>query len=862
MSVNRLLHHAFSKRPGHRPLSWQIISAAIGESAFTVPSSLGTKHGCSGRHKATFSPPRPRNFATFANSSPSSAPTTPAVTSSPSHDQGVEGSPSHQGADVAGLDAWRDHLRRAYSHPLSPTSAKSTWTHYLAHVRTHPEALAKLDPDDWFHLLAILGKRKSDQGPTFGERADVVLKDMELSGRAVDNRMFQEWARHADIRNLKDAEWFLRMVWWCAAPEAITDDLYATLIKILARIGDRRGVEELFRQAGKMKRVGDETNIRMAVSYCRFGAADKAMRLCVEAFRNRIDDRLCARLVRNCGPYRQPMDLAQALDVFDWAKTIGAAGTTTHEETMLVMCRSDQISAAEELLAGIAESRLKATTRMHNILLWAYTHAGRDSDAQGVVQRMQDHDVPPDAITFEAVMHGLGQQQKVEVAFTVFNRMQEMAPSAVPTTYTFNLILHLLLRAKRLDDAMDVLERMKVAGLEPDGYTYSTLMEGFTRIGRPEDALNVYQALTERGVVPDHTLSVSILSAYVAAGRIDEGVACLENFIREMHDTGVVHWTILMDAYLKQGNMDQAVRMFEKMVKDHHVADVVAYSIFVDAYARQDDFDGTSRTLLRMTANGVKPDVVVHNILIATHARAGRTREAFQALAKMNRAGLTPDVRTYTTLITAMAKDGDFAGCDRLLDEMEGKRTWPNDVTWIRLMDVSIRKGDPRSALRYFERMVRADADPARPHDASSNSQGRRGAVVNLIRGLVLLNSLDGAFRAFRILATTDATPSPSLCVVLIDALVAAREVAKAEAVYRTMVSEQDKLDRRARDGSRIARARASVLEAVRLQGGEEAVDVFLTREETRWAGVDADAELSLLVVASSSSSGTSQNID
>ncbi|KAJ3015253.1 hypothetical protein HKX48_004699 [Thoreauomyces humboldtii] len=174
-----------------------------------------------------------------------------------------------------------------------------------------PAALANMNRDDWYLLLVVLSKDDRQQA-TIMKNAEQTLNDMEESACVPDGRMFEQWAQHFGIKNLKEAEQFI--------PHGA---LYAVLINVMRKLRDPPGVEALYEQAKQAARVSGRTHMSMARTYCTMGLPREAIRVCEGHLSDSIDDVLGSRLIKKCG--YDASDVQAAAVIFECCKRRGVA---------------------------------------------------------------------------------------------------------------------------------------------------------------------------------------------------------------------------------------------------------------------------------------------------------------------------------------------------------------------------------------------------------------------------------------------------------------------------------------------------------------------------------------------------------
>ncbi|KAJ3165405.1 hypothetical protein HDU88_004199 [Geranomyces variabilis] len=878
MSVSRLLLHVFARPSGASSLAWQVVLSTLA-SQQPAPITLPHRRKChshsSGHYESRGG--RREGRRCFASRVPTSAdqkqdaaaggeavraPPTPPFPQSTDSLRLVNSVDKHGNENSAPgftLEAWRTHLRTMPIHALPSSTARATWNYYKTQIRTNGDLVSKLDRDDWFLLLVILSHDKALQYTPYMENATQLLNDMEEAGCLPDGRMFEQWARHYDLKDLKEAEGFLRMVWWCASPAIVSDALYATLINLMRKRKNVKAAAALCEQAKKAGRAGPKTYISMARTFCSMELAEEAIQLCEEELSDLLDDKLCSLLLKKCG-YDKP-NIAEAAKILEWAKSRDIADVRTYGAMATALRAAGDLAGVERLLADPTSRRNAAdaancvpvTASMCNDLLWAYVQNSDFNAADSLLKWMEATGIALDAVTIEARMVDLASRDDVAGAFDLFNRMQELSPEAKPTVWTYNIIINALFKDKRVDDAFEVLRRMHAAQIDPDVVTYGTLINGFNANERASDALNVLGTLVGKGMVPDASTGVSALMAYASLGRVDEGLAFLRWLLSEGCETSIRHWTVLINGYLALGSRQQALDLFAELLVRYPPGDVVSYTAFLQAYSKQGDITALLATLRQMQEAGIPADRVAYNQVLAAHVRTGRLSRATETVSHMVADGIAPNLVTYGLLIQAFSREGDFATCDRLLDEMDALNHWPNVKILTTLVKRALAHRDPHCAVQFFERIMRS---AAMAHASSNSSASTTGpetpkAVVTfndrpasvLLDQLTKLGEIDLALRTLR--AATANTGAvvvrirPPSLVNVIRALCRAGRADRAEEVYRLLAAcVAVGTDMAASTSGLLATAREDVFELVGSKKGAEELRKLTERERNGWKGI------------------------
>ncbi|TPX71487.1 hypothetical protein SpCBS45565_g01163 [Spizellomyces sp. 'palustris'] len=741
------------------------------------------------------------------------------------------------------LDLWKEAVRRPPVKGESDEVVQAKWQYYQTHIRGS-EALKTLEADDFHLLLSQLG---IESGRTFSEKAEMILGDMESAGIPIESRMYEVWAEHADIVSLADAESFLSTVWWCGSPQLVSDNLFATLIRILGAQRKRDAALVLFKKAKASGRAGKKTYIETIKTACWTDAMNLACSLCDELEKERktvIPEDLLASMIWICSR-RNRRDPSAASQIFELAKFKKQAGIKVYTEMINTLCEAGMVDEAVELCKEmIVEKKIAPNTKICNTLLWGYLKCKEDEMAMDVLRRMTTADVALNSITYEGVIVALAKQRDVDGAIEVFRRMEE-SPGATPTTYTYNIILNILLKHGRMADVTQLLEKMPKRGLKADAITYRTLIQGLTVNGRADDALKVFHSMLQTDIAGDARTAVVVLKAFVAAGNLEDAIACLNQMKAGKWKINAWAVTVLIHAYLKRASYEDAFELLNTL-GDGMQPDRVTYTCFIDAYASQGDMEGVSRMIRAMDSRQVKPDTPLYNALIDAHVQQGNKNEAFRLFRVMVDRELQPDVRTYTMLVKVCADSGAVEECVRLIEQMEVSRVWPNVMTYTCLILGLLKAGQGQRAAIWFDRMVKASTSQLTITTRPTN--GDKETVVShpsftvdgqacstALTGLVRLKDFDNYAKVLHSIHECGLHVDPSNYVFAIEALKELGRPRRAEMLYRRMLSDD------IHDRAAVRRARSAVLAVVAKKYGEEGVESFLRRERSGWKHVPVD---------------------
>ncbi|RKO92488.1 hypothetical protein BDK51DRAFT_27776 [Blyttiomyces helicus] len=539
-----------------------------------------------------------------------------------------------------------------------PSSFPEAWSCYTSTISPHTDLLRALERPDFEALFG--GIARFDRTVGAADRIEHVASDMRAVGMLASRDTFAKAVPFADILTLPEALAYLALV-ESFSPELVSDELYASLIGLIGRQMNVRGVQLLFDRAKGGGGAGSMTN----------DGGDQ--------------------------------------------RAVAVAGLETYTAVVRAFCRMRNVEAALTTCREMAVSaRLKPDVRIYNALLTAFTMTQRKDLVTQLMSRMQEDGVHPDSATYDAIIQGLGTVGDVEGALAVLTAMQAV-PGVAPTPATLTIILDMQLKAGRVSEARQTLGIIQSVGPRPPSRMYDILIAGLAANGDISSAVSLFDSLPPARRINRRTYNI-IIDSYFKAGDAPAASA----FYHRMLDAGVrpnvATYTILFDGLSKHGDPETAQAIHAAMKAAGVPPDIVFYTTLIRARAEADDEFGVAHAWSEMLADGICPDTQFFNVLVWSSARTpGGMDAALGHVARLREAGLTPDVFTFSALVLGWIRSGRLDLAVRTVDEMESDGVRPNAITYQTLVDGLLAAGDPDAAMRYFELAASASAvDAAR----------------------------------------------------------------------------------------------------------------------------------------------------
>jgi pentatricopeptide repeat protein len=393
----------------------------------------------------------------------------------------------------------------------------------------------------------------------------------------------------------------------------------------------------------------------------------------------------------------------RALAVFDKMKAAGIP-QNAHSFSTLLACSSSSgsMGVVERALALINEHDVALDVELGNAMVTAHSRLGNFDGALAVFDKMKAAGIVPDGCSFTTLLacasndssNRSNNRSVVERALALID--QHRVPVSLELA---GAMITAHSRLGDFDKALAVFDKMKAAGVAPDGCSFTTLLASASndssRSSVVERALNLTD---QHDIALDVELGSAMVTAHSRLGNFDRALAVFDR----MKAAGVVPDAFSFSTLLASASNDSSnglggrsvVERALALIDEHRVPLTVELGgAMVTAHSRLGDFDKALAVFDKMKAAGVAPNarsfntllacsssdisnstrsrsVVKHalalidehrvpltvelgNAMIAAHSRLGDFDRALAVFDKMKAAGVAPNVRSFSTLLAS-----------------------------------------------------------------------------------------------------------------------------------------------------------------------------------------------------------------
>jgi len=266
----------------------------------------------------------------------------------------------------------------------------------------------------------------------------------------------------------------------------------------------------------------------------------------------------------------------------------------------------DPIDAAGRLIATLKK---KAT---------AYGQTGVNPDTLETLKQALHHDA------------SLEREARLKEMMSCTMTFADLVQSDKVSIQNFNDLIRATAMQGRVEDAMEIHNKMKMFGFEPDSDTYVSLMTGVTFSNpsvAPEFSRQCFLTMRQNLISATEKVYGAMMKAHVVGEDLTSAFALMRKMDDEGLKPNVVVYTTLIDGLVKANKLQIAWDTFYEM----------------------------------RTWKLIQPDEVLFTVMIKACAKNAESEKAVNMLDDMRMCGLYPTDVTYTELIHACAKRADMA---------------------------------------------------------------------------------------------------------------------------------------------------------------------------------------------------------
>jgi pentatricopeptide repeat protein len=210
--------------------------------------------------------------------------------------------------------------------------------------------------------------------------------------------------------------------------------------------------------------------------------------------------------------------------------------------------------------------KIQPNTITFNTILNAFAQCGTMQHAPELLEDMKlvTPPIEPDIVTYSTLVKGYCQAGSLDRALHIFTDMQRDGKCA-PDEVIFNSLLGGCAKEFRLEDALKLLSDMRKAGIAPSNYTLSMLVKLMCRCRRLDQAFTMLEDISkEYNFRINIQVYTCLLQGCFFHGQVDKGLSVYDKIVNEGLQPDSMLYTVLARGCLRAGDVDKAADMVRR----------------------------------------------------------------------------------------------------------------------------------------------------------------------------------------------------------------------------------------------------------------------------------------------------------
>ncbi|RZC67834.1 hypothetical protein C5167_011516 [Papaver somniferum] len=336
-----------------------------------------------------------------------------------------------------------------------------------------------------------------------------------------------------------------------------------------------------------------------------------------------------------------------------------------------ILCNSKMYGQALDVFHEMSCHNCKPDLFCYNVLINKLGEMGQEDALWKLFSKMQLEGIYPDVVTYSAVVKSLCLSENFNEAFRVLECMEMKKSVEPPNTYTYNTIIKAFLDRKQIKEALGVVGRMHILGLEPDSISFNLFIKYYSDLGEGQEAYSLLRFMITTGIEINEASYVTCLNGLMKQGQSNEVLELVE-YIRQSNIViNIRAWNKLIYWFSKRDQLEDGYGIFLRLRNPNEIT----MNTVIQMLYKHGKSERAWEVLKLMNEKKIEASVVTYNILLHGLCEQGMVTRGFKIVLEMIVKGLKPDLITYNTLINGLIKAGRTEDASNLFEIMRGRFT-------------------------------------------------------------------------------------------------------------------------------------------------------------------------------------------
>ncbi|KZV29405.1 pentatricopeptide repeat-containing protein-like [Dorcoceras hygrometricum] len=387
----------------------------------------------------------------------------------------------------------------------------------------------------------------------------------------------------------------------------------------------------------------------------------------------------------------------------------------TYQIMLNKYCIDQKVDSALMLFNDMLHSNMTPNIHCYTVLIAALFREQRLEEVYSLYHEMLANEVVPDPVLFFTLVKHLPERDEMYLALMV------LQPIAKASCDGDGLVKSHSVKPISTTDAMVQIECLLDEITRSNSFfantAYSIYIIALCVGRRLDTALDFVEKMVNRGLSPSHTAFNSLIKLLFQEGLTQDAQSVLEFMQHQGVVANQTTFSIIVNEYCKHADSSSAINVLEQIEERGIKPSVAIYNSIIDCLGRQKMIHEAEKFFFRMLDFGIDPDEKIFVTMINAYSKNGCAKLADRLFKQMMEYDFGPSSHAYTALIAGLVKKNMINKCCIYLDKMLEEGLTPNAVLYTSLVKQFLKKKEFEFAFRLVDLMEKSEIE----HDLVSS---------------------------------------------------------------------------------------------------------------------------------------------
>ncbi|XP_002986602.2 pentatricopeptide repeat-containing protein At1g09900 [Selaginella moellendorffii] len=334
-----------------------------------------------------------------------------------------------------------------------------------------------------------------------------------------------------------------------------------------------------------------------------------------------------------------------------------------------------------------------------------------------ILQRTKDPDVAlaffqwltreacykPNTVAYNCLLNTLIKAGRIHQVREMLNR--KTLGEFVHSEFTYGTLVHGHCLAGEFDEAKRLVEEFKDTGMSPGSLVvlHNLMLKGFSEAGFVDEAKS---HLHRMDCKPNSVSYNTLIDALCSSGRIQEAREELQAMAKRGVAPNRVTYNAMATGLGKAGLLDEAFELMGVMESAGFALTAVTFNPVVEFLCKSGRPDEACKVMETMLLRNIEPNILTLNLILHAFCKAARPEEALGMTDIMVEMGFCPTIVTFNALLELFCNTDQMDSAAKLLETMAHSKCKPNFVTYSIMVQKFAEMGRMVEARAFLEQLV------------------------------------------------------------------------------------------------------------------------------------------------------------